>query len=280
VFLPIERSYSSLFDYYYTRQKSYHLLLTIVPCSTLNHSGINTGWGLAFYDSRDSMHTFSEVTMASCCNVVRQVCQSRVKTKNLIAHIRFATKGEVHLRNVHPFRRSLWGQEFLFAHNGDIPQYRRQNNNNNSKSGPFTSIGETDSEAFFVDLLNYLYAEFGGNSYPPKMDLCKAISKYCTEITCGEEGIILNFILSSGPQTLFAYSHPGSRPGSSVWNGLYFAVSEDCSGKTRVVVITTKPPTTDNKVWFEIQRGESILFEQGVPFKFSPVSSNSISYVG
>ncbi len=230
---------------------------------------------MAFYDGRNDMHTYSEITTASFCKTVHQVCQSRVKTRNLVAHVRLATKGEVHLRNVHPFRRSLWGQQFLFAMNGDIPLYCNKREQN---SGPFATIGDTDSEAFFVDLLNYLYHEFGGNRYPPKLDLCQAISKYCSDITSsiGEEGIILNFILSSGPKTLFAYSHPGSRPGSSVWNGLYFTLSEDLDRNVRVSVITTKPPVMDDKVWSEIQRGESILFEEGVPIKFSPIATNNL----
>lgn len=222
------------------------------------------------------MHTFSEITTASFCKTVHQVCQSRVRTRNLVAHVRLATKGDVHLRNVHPFRRSLWGREFLFAHNGDIPLYY---NKREQSSGPFTTIGDTDSEAFFVDLLNYLYHEFGNNSYPTNLDLCQAISKYCSDLTSniGEEGIILNFILTSGPKTLFAYSHPGSRPGSNVWNGLYFAVSEDHARNARVVVITTKPPILDDQVWFEIKRGEFLLFEEGVPIKFSPYITKKCS---
>jgi len=32
----------------------------------------------------------------------------------------------------------------------------------------------------------------------------------------------------------------------------------------------------DEKVWFEIQRGESILIEEGVPIKFSPIATNNL----
>ena len=35
---------------------------------------------------------------------------------------------------------------------------------------------------------------------------------------------VLNFLLGSGWHTLFTYSWPGSRPGSSVWNGLHYMV--------------------------------------------------------
>jgi len=70
-------------------------------------SMIATGWGLALYDSGNDLQTFLEISAASRCNVVQQVCQSRVKTRNMLAHIRFATRGEVLLMNVHPFRREM-----------------------------------------------------------------------------------------------------------------------------------------------------------------------------
>mmetsp|Transcript_15516 Transcript_15516/g.32904 ORF Transcript_15516/g.32904 Transcript_15516/m.32904 type:complete len:267 (-) Transcript_15516:52-852(-) len=41
-------------------------------------------------------------------------------TSNVVAHIRYATRGEVKMENVHPFVREIWGREFCFAHNGDV----------------------------------------------------------------------------------------------------------------------------------------------------------------
>jgi hypothetical protein len=61
-----------------------------------------------------------------------------------------------------------------------------------------------------------------------------------------------------------------------VWNGLYFALLQYLDRSVRVVVTTTKPPVMDEKVWFEIQRGESILIEEGVPIKFSPIATNNL----
>ena len=39
----------------------------------------------------------------------------------MIAHIRYATVGDVSVENVHPFQRQLFGVDFVFAHNGDVP---------------------------------------------------------------------------------------------------------------------------------------------------------------
>ena len=35
--------------------------------------------------------------------------------QNMMAHIRYATQGEVSLENVHPFSRELWGIQWTFC---------------------------------------------------------------------------------------------------------------------------------------------------------------------
>jgi hypothetical protein len=95
---------------------------------------------------------------------------------------------------------------------------------------------------------------------------------------------ILNFLLGCGPFVQFAYSWPGSREGSTVWNGLHYLVREppfgrahlsDCdysidfaqfnkSGHDRVAVIATRALTNDED-WVEIKRGQLILFDDGIP---------------
>ena len=46
-----------------------------------------------------------------------------LKSRNIIAHVRKATIGEVSLENAHPFIRELWGRQWVFAHNGDLKGY-------------------------------------------------------------------------------------------------------------------------------------------------------------
>jgi predicted glutamine amidotransferase len=46
-----------------------------------------------------------------------------LKSRNIIAHVRKATIGEVALENAHPFVRELWGRQWVFAHNGDLKDY-------------------------------------------------------------------------------------------------------------------------------------------------------------
>ena len=109
-------------------------------------------------------------------------------------------------------------------------------------------------------------------SYPRSVYCTKLFVVLCNEIIAGhDDETIFNFLLGCGQYTLFAYSWPGRRPGSKVWNGLYYIVREppfttaklidvdysiDFAKVTtptdRVAVITTKP-LTNEEGWKEMQ---------------------------
>ena len=128
-----------------------------------------------------------------------------------------------------------------------------------------------------------LTAEF---DFPPTLpEVYKTIQRLCHEIVEGEESeTICNILLGCSEYTLFAFSWPGARPGSKVWNGLYYTISQppftsaelidmdyavDFSKVTtstdRVAVITTKP-LTKNETWVEMQRGDLLMFDKGLPY--------------
>ena len=214
----------------------------------------------------------------------------------MIAHVRYATTGSIKLENVHPFSRELWGIQWTFAHNGDIPKF---NTSTPLEDQPFLGktytsedlhyypIGETDSEAVFCAILNALKAEF--KELPTLPILHCFLSRICKEIITGdEESTIFNFLLGCGQYTLFAYSWPGKRPGSKVWNGLYYIIRQPpfstaklidvdysidfakvcTTPNDRVAVITTSP-LTDEDNWIEFQRGELVMFDHGLPHRTS-----------
>mmetsp|Transcript_21232 Transcript_21232/g.48217 ORF Transcript_21232/g.48217 Transcript_21232/m.48217 type:complete len:186 (-) Transcript_21232:650-1207(-) len=142
-------------------------------------------------------------------------------------------------------------------------------------------IGETDSEAIFCSMLNALRVKF--KKLPSLPILHQYIQQLCSKIVENEENPIFNFLLMAGERTHFAYSWPGARPGSSVWNGLYYVIREppfkQASLKDldyavdfadlntehdRVAVIATAPLTTD-ETWIEFKQGQLLLFDQGLP---------------
>ena len=255
------------------------------------------GWGVAFY-SDEGIRQFHDDQPASKSQLATFLSDFPIRTHNMMGHIRYATVGNVNLSNVHPFSREMWGIQWCFAHNGEVPLFNNKSAQTNSTATTPTlramiedgedctvyyhPVGTTDSEATFCAILNALRNKFLTlPSYPILYD---AIQKLCQEIVSHDpDGTIMNFLLTCGPHTQWVYSWPGSRPGSTVWNGLHyttrkfpftkihlcdmdytvdfrtFTKKEDC-----VSVIATKP-LTDDEHWSELQRGDLILFDQGKP---------------
>jgi len=83
------------------------------------------GWGLAFYEGR-GVRLFHDPLPAAESRLVQFLQSYPIQTLNMISHIRYATEGVVALENVHPFTREMWGIQWCFAHNGDVPIYSSQ----------------------------------------------------------------------------------------------------------------------------------------------------------
>jgi predicted glutamine amidotransferase len=212
--------------------------------------------------------------------------------QNMIAHIRYATQGEVSLENVHPFNRVWKGVQMTFCHNGDCPQFSNSAHCVAPLLGQTTEndviyhpVGDTDSEAVFCAILNALTVEFP-DGLPTLPVLHEFLSMLCAEIVQGHpETTIFNFLLGCGQYTLFAFSWPGRRGNSTVWNGLHYIIREPpfstaklldtdyeidfrrvTTPADRVAVITTKP-LTEEPGWTEFKRGELLMFDKGLPYR-------------
>jgi len=270
------------------------------------------GFGIAFYEGR-GLRSFVDTLPAATSPLAEMISEYPIKTLTMVSHIRYATQGKAgSLANVHPFSREIWGMHFIFVHNGDVPKFsaKPQNNMNENEDGLhlhqhqnlhhqmhqfpllgkttvediiYTPVGDTDSEAVFCAILNALKAEF--KSPPPLSTFYQTLRELCNEIVSGEEDkSILNFLMGCGQYTLFAFSWPGSRPGSTVWNGLHYTVRQppftsaelvdmDCkvdfstvtTERDRVAVIATAP-LTKNETWIEFEKGELLMFDKGQPY--------------
>ena len=83
---------------------------------------------------------------------------------------------------------------------------------------------------------------------------------------------------------MYAYSWPGARPGSKVWNGLHYTVRRPPFSKAELVdndyavdfaevttsedrvAVTATAPLTSNEEWIEFKRGQLLMFDQGRPY--------------
>ncbi|WP_332854455.1 class II glutamine amidotransferase [Duganella sp. S19_KUP01_CR8] len=219
------------------------------------------GWGIAFFEGAGVRH-FVDHQAAIASPIAELIKRYPIKSTNVIAHIRKATQGQVALENCHPFVRELWGQYWVFAHNGDLKEFAPVLN------GSYRPVGNTDSEQAFCYILQHLRVRFG-EQRPPLAELRAALAEMAREIAGYGT---FNMLLSSGGE-LFAHcsthlyylvrQHPFDTAKLSDED-----VSVDFSQVTtpddRVAIIVTQPLTT-NEQWTAFAAGELKLFIDGVP---------------
>ena len=217
------------------------------------------GWGIAFFEGAGVRH-FVDHQAAIDSPVAELIKRYPIKSKNVIAHIRKATQGQVALENCHPFVRELWGRYWVFAHNGDLKEFAPV------LDGAFRPVGNTDSERAFCYLLQQLRRRFG--DVAPALDALRAaLADLVRDIA--SHGVF-NLMLSDG-SALFAHcstklcyvvrQHPFVTAQLSDED-----VSVDFAQVTapddRVAVIVTEPLTT-NEVWTDFLPGELKVFVDG-----------------
>ncbi|MBD2387305.1 class II glutamine amidotransferase [Cylindrospermum sp. FACHB-282] len=221
------------------------------------------GWGIAFFEKK-GCRIFIDAKPSVASPVAELVRSYPIHSTHVIAHIRKATQGEVVLENCHPFRRELWGRYWVFAHNGNLPNFHPENR------GFFQSVGNTDSEQAFCLMLETLRSHFPQGK-PPLEELYPVLYKI-TE-TLASIGVF-NYLLSDG-EHLFA--HCSTKLCYIVRQAPFAAahlIDQDMtvdfreltSQSDRVAVIATTP-LTDNEVWTPIQPGELLVFRDGLPLK-------------
>lgn len=216
------------------------------------------GFGIAFFEGH-GVRLLQDDKPCAHSPVADLVQKYQIKSENVIAHIRKATQGQVHLVNTHPFVREIWGEYWVFAHNGNLQKF-------NINSGEFFNpVGTTDSEAAFCYLLEQLRQRF---RYKPKdKELFAAITEITHEL---RQYGLFNYMLSNGDwliahaSTLLFYIIRQAPFGEAAL--VDEDVSIDFSAVTtpfdRVAVITTLPLTCNEK-WEQLAVNELVMFRQG-----------------
>jgi predicted glutamine amidotransferase len=151
------------------------------------------GWGIAFFEGRGLRH-FVDHQRAVDSPVAELIRRYPIKSRNVIAHIRKATQGVVSLENCHPFVRELWGRYWVFAHNGDLKDFRPR------LHAHFHPVGSTDSEHVFCWLMQELSKSHAG--MPRIEELTLTLRELAARIA--PHGTF-NFLLSNG-QALWAHA--------------------------------------------------------------------------
>ena len=111
------------------------------------------GFGIGFFE-RKGVRLFHDDKPSAQSPVADLVNSYQIKSENVIAHIRKATQGTTSLANTHPFIRELWGEYWMFAHNGHLENFHPP------RGQYYRPVGTTDSERAFCFILEELRQRF------------------------------------------------------------------------------------------------------------------------
>ena len=164
------------------------------------------------------------------------------------------------LENTHPFSRELWGQYWIFAHNGNILNFHP------ILDGTFAPVGNTDSELVFCWIMQELRKKFG-NTFPGNEAVFATIQELSVLVHPHGE---FNFLLSNGRMLI---AHCSTRLTYIIRKAPFAEarlkdqdLSVDFSAltgsKDRVAIIATVP-LTENETWTDLLPGSLVLFQDG-----------------
>lgn len=174
------------------------------------------GWGIAWYDGTRAF-LIREATAAAESSKVQTLLASGLESRVFIAHVRYATQGEVATRNTQPFIRQLAGRDHVFAHNGDLHGFG---------GGPcrFQPEGDTDSERAFCVLLDRMASLVERDPVPSVEARREVFAAFAAE--AAEHGPA-NFLYSDG-QILLAHSHRRRQPDGRMSSPGLHSLSRSC----------------------------------------------------
>ncbi len=218
------------------------------------------GWGIAFYRGR-GVQGFRDPQPGAESDIARLVKCSGIKSTILISHIRRANIGRVSVENTHPFVRELWGNYWVFAHNGQLRGAKK-----NLPLNRFRPVGSTDSEHVFCWMLDRI-----AETLPHRPRSAKKLWRFIAELACEAHDYgICNFLLSD---SRCLYAHCSSRLhwvtrqapfGIARLKDLEMSVdfSTQTTDSDVVTVIATDPLTSDEN-WERMGTGSIVVWKDG-----------------
>ncbi|WP_269520687.1 class II glutamine amidotransferase [Alteromonas sp. BMJM2] len=215
------------------------------------------GWGVAFYEGK-GVRMFHDPEPSATSPIADFVSTLPIKSKTAICHIRQANVGNITLANTHPFARELWGEYWVFAHNGQLPSF-------SAVKGMYEPVGDTDSEEMFCDIMNHVRQHLPRDTSPLKLveslvSLAQAYAK---------QGVF-NCLLGNGDwlftfcSTKLASITRRAPFGPACLKDVEVAIdfAAETTPKDVVSIIATEPLTNDEQ-WDVYERGEWKLWQDG-----------------
>jgi len=225
------------------------------------------GWGVAYYIG-GIPHTIRSARQAVDDRLFQRV-SGIVSSDTVVAHLRKATVGDISQLNCHPFHYGPW----IFAHNGEIPNYEKYADELKSKIAPRLRrfiMGTTDSEVCFYLFLTRLHqrTEITQRAVP-FTDVKAALQETVQEIRdiADQPGVpcLLSFLVTNG--NLIVACHGGKELVFSTHKkkcgerDTCPAFSVECEnptdGSVNHVIISSEA-ISDEDVWQTLEAGDAI----------------------
>lgn len=208
------------------------------------------GWGLATHDG-EAPRVVRQAEAAGESDAFRWE-SAQVHSRNVLAHVRRATIGDLRTENTHPFAYGRW----VFAHNGTLaafPMLREHMLAETTDGQRRAILGHTDSEHIFHFLLARIETQ-------PEKTPVEAVRGAVTELIDWAEReapgieIGLNVLMTDGRESL------GVRYGRTLWYALRDRVHpcEVCGGALHVegeppdpyrAAVVASEPITRTEQW-------------------------------
>ncbi len=219
------------------------------------------GWGISLYEG-NRCRSFHDPRASVASQIAELIQRYAIKSKLIVSHIRQANRGQVNLANTHPFVRELWGNDWAFAHNGQLKGIKRR------PLRHYFPAGTTDSEYAFCWMLDQIREQLPQRPARPQ-ELSRLIQTLAKDIN--QLGVF-SFLLCDS-KFLYAYCansmcwltrrHPFGKA-HLIDTGQVVDFSLETTEKDIVSVIASRP-LTDNESWNVMEKGEFRIFRNGLP---------------
>ena len=246
------------------------------------------GFGIAFFERSDSggvgLRQFHDNKPSHLSPVADLINHYPIKAMNVIAPIRKApTREKNSLANTYPFVREVWGEQWAFAHNGQMTDSfirRTQRLHDNGNAEHYSPVGTTDSELAFCYLLNRLKSTF--KSRPSDEALFVFLTAQCRYLSANG---LFNCLISNGHwqlayagSLLFYLTRKAPFGEAHLSDGEMSVNFGDVTTDKDKVTILVTIPLTKNETWQQIAVDECLVFQDGdVVFKDAPSKKTYLS---
>lgn len=228
------------------------------------------GFGIAYFEPT-GLRLYCDDRAAMDSPIAEMVNTSKIKATNTIVHLR--KSDDSLLSNAHPFTREIWGESWVFSHNGKMTIKEALDDDpiHQGTSRYYCPVGDTDSEFAFCYMLNQLKEQF--EDKPDDKTLYEFLTKQCHFLA--DYGLF-NCLLSNGDwllgyATTLLFYVTRQTPFSSATlidaevdtDNLVVDFTQVNNDDDVMTLLATTPLTSDEE-WQQLAINECVIFRQGV----------------